>query len=114
MSGSERERLLLRLLRRHGFPKPTPQLEIRDGDGRLVARPDFAYPDLKIAIEYESYRHHVGKAALVRDTARRNAVVALGWAPIAATAEDLRTGGHQLASDLWRARSHRSGVNAGE
>ena len=114
LSESERERLLLRMLRRHGFPKATPQFEIRDDDGRLVARPDLAYPELKIAIEYESYEHHVGKAALVRDSARRNAVVALGWAPIAATAEDLRTGGHRLASDLQRARSRRSGVNAGE
>jgi hypothetical protein len=104
---SERERLLLRMLRRHGFPDPVAQFEIRDRDGRLVARPDFAYPDVKIAIEYDSFQEHVGKAALVRDSARRNALIARDWAPIVATAEDLRRGGNQLASDLRMARAGR-------
>ena len=104
---SERERLLLAMLRRHGFPAPVSQYEIRDEGGNVVARPDFAYPDLKIAIEYDSFQEHTGKVALVRDSARRNAVVALGWAPIAATANDLRRGGHQLADALRRARDRR-------
>ncbi len=103
LSESERERLLFRMLRRHGFPTPVPQYEIRDESGNVVARADFAYPDLKIAIEYDSYQEHTGKVALVRDSARRNAVVALGWAPIAATADDLRTGG---APARQRAATH--------
>jgi very-short-patch-repair endonuclease len=110
---SERERLLLRMLERHGFPKPKVQFEIRDPLGDLVARPDLAYPDLKIAIEYDSYEHHVAKEALVRDASRRNAVVALGWLPITATAADLQSGGKQLAVDLRRARNLRTGVEVG-
>ena len=104
LTESEASTLLLRLLADHGLPAPVPQYEIRDRDGRLVARADFAYPDLKIAIEYDSYRHHLGKEALVRDSGRRNAVVALGWLPITATANDLRSGGHRLAIDVQRAR----------
>jgi hypothetical protein len=107
LSESERERLLFRMLRRHGFPLPVTQYEIRDETGNFVARPDFAYPDLKIAIEYESFQEHTGKVALIHDSARRNAVVALGWAPIAATAVDLRRGGDQLADALRRARNRR-------
>ena len=107
LSASERERLLFDMLRRHGFPLPVPQYEILDETGNFVARPDFAYPDLKIAIEYESFQEHTGKVALVRDSARRNAVVALGWAPIAATAVDLKHGGNQLADALRRARNRR-------
>lgn len=107
LSASERERLLFRMLDRHRFPMPVPQYEILDESGNFVARPDFAYPDLKIAIEYESFQEHTGKLALVRDSARRNAVVALGWAPIAATAVDLRRGGNQLADALRRARNRR-------
>lgn len=114
LSASERERLLCRMLRRHGFPMPVPQYEIRDEAGNVVARPDLAYPDLKIAIEYESFQEHTGKLALVRDSARRNAQVALGWAPIAATAVDLRRGGNQLANELRRTRTQRSGVEVGE
>ncbi len=107
LTESEREQLLLLMLRRHGFPAPVAQLEIRDDDGRLIARPDFAYPAEKIAIEYDSYQEHTGKLALVRDSARRNAIVGHGWAPITATAEDLRRGGRQLASDLRMARARR-------
>ena len=54
LSESSPEHLLLRMLRRHGFPTPVVQFEIRDPDGRVIARPDLAYPDLKIAIEYDS------------------------------------------------------------
>jgi very-short-patch-repair endonuclease len=114
LTESEAEHALMRLLADHGLPQPVPQYEIRDSDGRLVARVDLAYPDLKIAIEYDSYAHHVGRDALVRDSGRRNAVVALGWLPITATANDLRNGGHRLAIDVQRARSLRTGVNSAE
>jgi hypothetical protein len=107
LAESERERLLFRMLDRHGFPAPVTQYEIRDETGNVIARPDLAYPDLKIAIEYESFQEHAGKVALVHDSARRNAVVALGWAPIAATVVDLRRGGNQLADALRRARNRR-------
>ena len=114
LTESDAERLVMRLLAEHGLPAPAPQHEIRDQWGHLVARVDFAYPDLKIAIEYDSYAHHVSKDALVRDSARRNAIVALGWLPITATANDLRNGGHRLALDLQRARALRTGVISAE
>ncbi len=105
---SERERLLLRMLERHGFEAPVRQFEIFDDTGTFVARPDFAYPARKIAIEYDSYQEHTGKIALVRDSARRNAMVALGWAPITATQDDLRRGGDDLAAALRRALTRRT------
>lgn len=111
---SEAERRLLQILEHHGLPRPDVQHEIRDDAGRLIARVDFAYPGLKIAIEYDSYEHHVGKEALDRDGARRNSIVALGWLPITATAADLRNQGQRLAADVRRARALRSGVNADE
>jgi hypothetical protein len=114
LTESEAERFVMQLLAEHGLPTPVAQYEIRDDDGRLVARVDFAYPDLKIAIEYDSYAHHVSNDALVRDSARRNAVVALGWLPLTATANDLRNRGRRLALDVHRARALRSGVNSAE
>jgi very-short-patch-repair endonuclease len=107
---SEAEHLILRLIANHGLPAPTPQYEIRRGDGSFVARVDFAYPELRIAIEYDSYAHHLGTEAHDRDGARRNAIVKVGWYPITATAADLRNGGHRLARDIADARALRSGV----
>jgi very-short-patch-repair endonuclease len=102
---SEAEHLILRMLAEHGLPEPVPQYEVRDRDGRLVARVDFAYPELKIAIEYDSYAHHLGTEAHDRDGARRNAIVGLEWIPITATGADLRNGGHRLATEVGQARA---------
>jgi very-short-patch-repair endonuclease len=107
---SEAEHLVLRLIEKHGLPTPVPQFEIRRPDGGLVARVDFAYPDLQIAIEYDSYAHHLGTEAHDHDGTRRNAVLRAGWYPITATAADLRNGGHELALEIADARALRSGV----
>jgi very-short-patch-repair endonuclease len=101
------ETRLKQLLRRHGLPNPVSQFEVRY-DGRFVARVDAAYPDSRIAIEYESYEHHTGKVALVRDSARRNALVAIGWQTISVTAEDIRSGGDQLVKHIRAARDRAS------
>ena len=97
------EMRLLQVLRSRNLPAPVTQYEIREGS-RFVARVDAAYPDLRIALEYESFDWHTGKAALVRDSARRNAVVAAGWLPISVTAEDLRTGGAIVCEQILRIR----------
>jgi very-short-patch-repair endonuclease len=111
---SEAEHLILRLIAKHGLPAPVLQYEIRRPDRSLVARVDFAYPDLEIAIEYDSYAHHLGTEAHDRDGARRNAVLGAHWYPITATAADLRDGGHRLAEDIRQARAARSGVKVSE
>ena len=105
---SEREQMLLRVLREHGLPEPERQFSIYDEAGNFVARPDLAYRDLKIAMEYDSYQHHVGKAAIVRDNRRRNRMGRIGWLVLVATAEDVRYGsGGQFAADVWEARHTR-------
>jgi hypothetical protein len=105
---SERELMLLRVLREHGLPEPERQYSIHDDAGTFLARPDLVYRHLKIAMEYDSYQHHVGKDALVRDSRRRNAIVAIGWLTLVATAEDVRYGrGDQFAADVRKARRTR-------
>lgn len=38
---------------RHSLPMPTPQYEIRDASGRVVARVDFAWPELGVFLEFD-------------------------------------------------------------
>ena len=110
---SEREQMLLRVLRDHGLPEPERQFSIYNDAGDFLARPDLVYRDLKIAMEYDSYQHHVGKDALVRDSRRRNATTAIGWITLVATAEDVRHGqGNQFATDVRRARATRQLASA--
>ena len=46
---------------------------------------DFAYPDIKLAIEAEGYRWHSSRARWERDLERRNELTALGWRVIHVT-----------------------------
>jgi hypothetical protein len=96
---SPAETTLLRILVGSGLPIPELQYEVCDGRA-LVARVDAAYPDHRVALEYESYEHHTGRAALVRDSARRNRLARLGWTVVAVTAEDLRGGGHLVIGTI--------------
>ena len=121
---SERESMMIDAIRSHGLAEPVRQFVVRDEHGVFVGRVDLAYPELMITIEYDSYQEHVGKQALVRDSRRRNAIAALGYCTLVATAEDVRFGqGHALASAIKRARApgerapdpphHRTGVKVG-
>jgi very-short-patch-repair endonuclease len=100
---SAMETRLKQILRRHGFPTPQFQYEIWH-EGRFVARVDAAYPELRIAIEYDSYEHHTGKLALVRDTDRRNRLLRIGWPTVTFTAADIRSDGGDAIEALRAAR----------
>jgi very-short-patch-repair endonuclease len=87
---SPQETRLVRALRRHGFTGFVPQHEVRHA-GRFVARVDIAFPERRVALEYESYQHHTGREALLRDSSRRNRLTGAGWSVITVTAADLRS-----------------------
>jgi very-short-patch-repair endonuclease len=106
---SAMETQLKRLLRRHGLPTPVFQYVIRH-DGRFVARVDAAFPELRIAIEFDSYAHHSGRLALVRDTDRRNQLMRIHWQTVTFTAADLQRDGGQALEALRAARADASGV----
>jgi hypothetical protein len=63
----------------HLFMPPERQYEIFDDRGDFVARVDFAYPDLMIAIECDGKKHHFGARDWERDIERRSKLAALGW-----------------------------------
>lgn len=98
------ERLLARFLVAQGLPAPVTQFEIRDGQGRLVARSDLAYPQWAIVIEYDSFQEHVGKGPLVRDAARRNKITRAGFLPLTATHADIADRAAELARTIRQLR----------
>jgi hypothetical protein len=100
---SEMETKVLQVLRRNGLPKPVTQFEIRR-NGAFVAQVDAAYPQWKIAIEYDSHQEHTGRTRLARDTKRRLEIQSSGWSPITATAENLRGDGHLFIEALLASR----------
>jgi hypothetical protein len=107
---SAMETRMKQLLRRHGLPTPKFQYEIRH-HGRFVARVDAAYPELRIALEYDSYEHHTGKLALVRDNDRRNHLTRIDWRTVTFTAADIFGDGGQ-AIEALRAARRQAGATA--
>jgi hypothetical protein len=101
---SEMETALIQCLRRDGWPEPVPQYEIRQG-GVLVARVDAAYPQWRIAVEYQSDEHHSGRRASEHDNDRRLRIIAAGWFPVEATLPDVRNGGARLRAAIRNART---------
>jgi very-short-patch-repair endonuclease len=67
----------------------TPQVEIRDQDGEVIARVDLGAEDVKLGIEYDG-AWHGDPAQLGRDRDRLNRVQAAGWRLVFVTAELLR------------------------
>jgi hypothetical protein len=69
-----------------GLPRPEAQWEVRTVNGRFVARIDLAYPDVRLAIEYDGAWHWEERRA---DERRRTAVRALGWEIHVVDADDV-------------------------
>ncbi len=99
---SEMETLLLQALRAHGLPAPIPQHKVWQGS-LCLGRVDAAYPDERIAIEYDSDEFHTGRAATKHDRARRHELIAASWLPIDVGPTDLRSGGKLTCAAIAQA-----------
>jgi len=76
------------LTRRHELPPPVLQHEVWHA-GRLVARIDAAYPDLRLAIEVDGFESHTSPDTFQHDRTRQNYLVALGWTVLRFTWHDI-------------------------
>ncbi|HET6907708.1 MAG TPA: hypothetical protein VFH54_00085 [Mycobacteriales bacterium] len=81
---SPMETRLRLLLLRAGLPPPQAQWVVRE-NGRFVARLDFAWPSVCVAIEYDGAEHWGQRR---HDDRRRAAARALGWHIDVVSAED--------------------------
>ena len=67
-----------------GLPEPELNRDVYDAFGRFLGCVDLAYPELKIAIEYQGVQHHERYSA---DVERLAALRAAGWIVIEVTSE---------------------------
>ena len=88
-----------------GFPVPEVQFEINAVDGRRLYVLDIAWPELRIALEYDGFAAHEERHE--RDAERDARMAGRGWITIRATAVDLRDPGRVLADlrDAFKLRS---------
>jgi hypothetical protein len=88
LAGSPQETRLRLLMRRGGIPVPVAQYEVMQGN-RFVARVDFAWPELKVAVEYDGL-WHADEKQFPQDRRRLNRLREAGWTVVFVTAADLR------------------------
>ena len=86
LAGSPQETRLRLLIHASSLPRPVAQHTVIDERGRFVARVDFAWPQLRVAVEYEGAWHAQNVGA---DRRRLNGLTAAGWTVVFVTAADM-------------------------
>ncbi|TDD99025.1 DUF559 domain-containing protein [Jiangella asiatica] len=100
---SPMESRLRLLIVRAGLPFPVVGFNVIDDTGSWLARPDLAYPDLRIAIEYDGDHHRTDRRQWRRDRFRDESMRDAGWIVITLTAEDVL---HHAGRTVERIRRH--------
>lgn len=77
-SESPEESRLRLLLTRAGLPEPVLNMNLLDNGGRFVARLDLAFPEYRVASEYDG-RGHAEAGQFAKDADRWDAIRAQGW-----------------------------------
>lgn len=83
----------------HGLPLPVLQHEIRGRNGERW-RVDFAWPERRVAAEYESIDWHAGRDEMLRDKTRWGMIQELGWTLIPIVVHDVRREPARLAARI--------------
>jgi very-short-patch-repair endonuclease len=91
LAESPQETRLRLLVHRSSLPCPVAQHRIEHA-GQFVARVDFAWPEAKVALEYDGL-WHADPVQFAKDRARLNRLQAAGWRIVFVTAADLRNPG---------------------
>ena len=99
----------LRVMLRSAGLLLVPQYVVRDADGRFVARVDLAFPEHRIAIEYDG-AWHGNPGQLARDRRRLNALQVAGWTVLHVTATDMHRPDVLIESVRQLLTAHESGV----
>jgi hypothetical protein len=89
-----------------GLPRPVAQYEIRTAQGVFIGRVDLAYPEWKIAIEYEG-DHHRERKQFQHDITRLNALRQAGWLVLRFTADDVLRHPRRLVAQVMAAIEER-------
>jgi hypothetical protein len=98
------EARMTRLLSEQGLPEAVPEYRVWSETGAFVARVDFAYPELRLAIEVDGLAAHSGVDAFRRDRTRQNALVGAGWTVLRFTWTEVDSGSPIVGATIRAAR----------
>lgn len=106
-SASPPESHLRVLLEAWGAPRPVLDYDVYSADGHLFGCSEFAYPRLRLAIEYEGEHHFSLAKQFVRDVEKYQAYAEHGWRVLRVTSSLLYRQPLELKRQLFAALSQR-------
>lgn len=101
---SPRETWLRLLVIRAGYPRPRTQHPVYNEHGALIGEVDMAWPDKKIALEYEG-RDHLDPDQFRKDILRVEEMVEAGWIVIRVTCRDSSASVLKRLANAWASRA---------
>ena len=109
-SDSAPETMLRLALARAGLPEPQLGFVIVDATGAPVVWPDLAFPQYRVALQYDG-AHHFERGQLEMDIARNEATARAGWTQVVITAGMMNAFGSAVAVVKVRDALLRNGWN---
>ena len=97
------EDLFLRIWSAADQPSPVAQFTIRDDQGQVVCRADFAFPDRRVRIELDSEAYHMDRLTFRRDRTVQNRTEVLGWRTLRYTWWSLMSDPKSIVTELTAA-----------
>jgi Protein of unknown function (DUF559) len=88
LAGSPMESVLRWLLVEAGLPRPVLQHVVRHPDGRFLGRVDLAWPEQRVAVEFDGDVHR-DRRVFVDDLRRQNGLVLADWTVLRFTSADV-------------------------
>ncbi|WP_026360325.1 endonuclease domain-containing protein [Amycolatopsis nigrescens] len=96
LAESPRESWTLLALVDGGLPVPAQQYQVLDLSGTELYRLDFAWPEIRVALEYDGYEAHEGRE--LRDESRDADLRKRGWIVIRVGAAELKEPARMVAA----------------
>jgi very-short-patch-repair endonuclease len=91
------------LLRAHRVPRAVPEYRV-SARGVFIGRVDFAYPELKLAIEVDGFEPHTALDVFRNDRARQNDLTSSGWTVLRYVWRDVNAMTWHVAWEIERTR----------
>jgi hypothetical protein len=91
------EERVLAIIDRHGLPRPLTNHPVTSADGRFLI--DFAWPNLRVALELDAWSTHSGRRQMAADRRRDRALRIAGWLPSRIFVDDVEDE-VRLAADI--------------
>lgn len=106
-SASAPESHLRLMVAEWGFPQPALDYDVYDHRGTLLGASEIAFPEYRVALEYEGDHHRIEQRQWNRDIAKYEAYARAGWHPVRVTASLLYRPHSPLRSNIATTLSQR-------